>query len=142
MKNQIREVAIAIIHQEGKFLIQLRDDIPTIIYPNCWALFGGHLEAGETPESALIREIKEEINYDVISFSKFNTYQNQNVIRHVFDLPLTVKIEDLTLGEGWDFALVSPEIIKQGSHYSEKAKQIKHFADIHRQILLDFLAVE
>jgi len=141
MKNEIREVAIAIIHQEGKFLIQLRDDIPTIIYPSCWALFGGHLEAGETAELALIREIKEEINYDIVTFSKFRDYQNKNVIRHVFHFPLTVRIEDLTLGEGWDFALVSPEVIKLGSHYSEKAKQIKPFADIHQQILLDFLKI-
>lgn len=93
---------------------------------------------GEKPESALRREIKEEINYDISTFSEFGRYEDKRVIRHVYSLPLTVGIENLTLGEGWDFALVSPQIIHLGSYYSEKAKQIKPFADIHRKILLDF----
>jgi hypothetical protein len=43
-QSGLKEVAIAIIARKGKFLIQLRDDIPTIVYPGYWALFGGHLE--------------------------------------------------------------------------------------------------
>lgn len=135
----MKEVAIAIIYQQEKFLIQLRDNIPTIVHPASWALFGGHLETGETPESALKREIKEEIDYDVSQFSKFNCYEDKKVIRHVFHLPLTVKIEDLTLKEGWDFALVPFEVIYKGYYYSDKAKQIRPFANIHKRILLDFL---
>lgn len=140
--NQKITVAIAIIYQEGKFLLQLRDNIPNIVHPGCWALFGGHLETGETPESALKREIKEEINYDVANFTKFACYQDQSIIRHVYSMPLTVEFAHLTLGEGWDFALVSPQTIIDGSCYSQKAKAVKPFADIHRQILLDFLSSE
>ncbi len=139
-QNELKQVAIAIIDRKGEFLIQLRDDIPTIVYPGCWALFGGHLEEGETPESALKREIKEEINYGITTFSKFGCYQDKRVIRHVYHLPLTVEIDSLTLREGWDFALVSPEIIYCGNCYSQKAQQIKPFADIHQKILVDFLA--
>ena len=65
-KNQV-EVAIAILYRDGKFLLQLRDDIPGIAYPGCWALFGGHIEPGEIPEIALKRELQEEIGYDVLS---------------------------------------------------------------------------
>ena len=132
------EVAIAIIYQKGKFLLQLRDNIPTIVHPGCWALFGGHLEAGENPESAIRREIKEEINYDIPGFSKFACYEEQSVIRHVYSTPLTVEFESLILGEGWDFALVEPQTIINGRCYSEKANTVRPFADIHRQILLDF----
>ena len=48
MNNQQIHVAIAILYQDNKFLMQLRDNIPTIAYPGYWGLFGGHLEAGET----------------------------------------------------------------------------------------------
>ena len=49
------EVALAMLHLEGRWLMQLRDDIPTIVAPGCWGLFGGHLDPGETPEQALRR---------------------------------------------------------------------------------------
>jgi 8-oxo-dGTP diphosphatase len=39
--KSIPEVALAILYREGEFLLQLRDDIPTILYPGYWTLFGG-----------------------------------------------------------------------------------------------------
>ncbi len=51
-------VAMAILYREGKFLMQLRDDIPGILYPGLWGLFGGHLELDETPEVGLIQRSK------------------------------------------------------------------------------------
>ena len=132
-------VAIAIIYREGRFLLQLRDNIPTIIHPGYWALFGGHLEAGETPEQALQREIKEEINYTVGEFYKFGCYQEERVTRHVFHLPLFVDIDELTLFEGWDFALVGADDIRRGSCYSHNAQGIRPLAKVHQQILLEFL---
>jgi 8-oxo-dGTP diphosphatase len=47
------EVALAMVEQEGKWLLQLRDDLDWIVAPGCWGLFGGHLEPGETAEEAL-----------------------------------------------------------------------------------------
>ena len=133
------EVAIAIIYQNDRFLLQLRDDIPTIVHPGSWALFGGHLEQNETPEEAIKREIQEEIDYHIpASTQKFYSYREANVIRHVFHLPLTVGIEKLTLNEGWDFALVSADDVRQGSCYSVKANQVRKLAIPHQQILLDF----
>ena len=57
------EVAIAILHQNNTFLMQLRDDIPGIAYPGHWGFFGGHLDPGETPAAAVHRELLEEIGY-------------------------------------------------------------------------------
>ena len=55
-------VALAMLEREGRWLLQLRDDIDSIIYPGHWGLFGGHLEMGETASEAMHRELQEEIN--------------------------------------------------------------------------------
>ncbi len=36
-------------------------------YPDCWAVPGGHLDPGETPEAAAIREMREELGIEVNS---------------------------------------------------------------------------
>ena len=61
------EVALAMLHRDGRWLMQLRDEIPTIVAPGCWGLFGGHLDPGETPEQALRRELLEEISWQARS---------------------------------------------------------------------------
>ncbi len=40
---------------------------------NKWLPVGGHIELNETPDSALIREIKEETNLDIDFFNKSST---------------------------------------------------------------------
>jgi 8-oxo-dGTP diphosphatase len=54
-------VALAMLEREGRWLLQLRDDIDSIIYPGHWGLFGGHLDPGETASEAVHRELQEEI---------------------------------------------------------------------------------
>ncbi|NET55881.1 MAG: NUDIX domain-containing protein [Symploca sp. SIO2E6] len=139
MNDQPIEVAIAILYTTDQFLLQLRDNIPGIVYPGCWGLFGGHLEAGEVPEAAVKRELIEEINYSPPSVAQFRSYVNADVIRHVYHAPLTVKLNQLVLGEGLDMGLLTLEEIRQGKGYSEKADQVRPLGSIHQQILLDFI---
>ena len=133
-------VAMAIIYQEGKYLMQLRDDIPNILYPGVWGLFGGHIEPGEEPEAGLKRELIEEINYPVAKLEKFRCYTDEKIIRHMYSCPLLVPVADLELNEGWDLGLLTPEEIERGYCYSVKAKQERALGDIHRQMMLDFIA--
>jgi 8-oxo-dGTP diphosphatase len=133
-------VAIAILHQDHKFLMQLRDDIPTILYPGTWAFFGGHIEAGETPKDAVIREIFEEIGYTLKNPEFFTTSESEQVIRYVFHEPLTANLCDLTLKEGWDFDLVTVDELKQGDRYSTRANQIRPIGPPHAEILLKYAA--
>ena len=59
-----REVALAVLERDGAWLLQLRDDKESILYPGHWGLFGGHLDSEETPSEAVHRELLEEINWE------------------------------------------------------------------------------
>jgi len=132
-------VAIAILYQDGKFLCQLRDDVPNIRYPGNWALFGGHMEPGETPEVAVLRELKEEISYIPASVSLFCCATEGDVVRHVFHAQLTVDVKDLVLLEGWDMKLLTPEQIRAGKCFSEQSGDVRSLALLHQRILLNFI---
>ena len=133
-------VSIAILYREGQFLLQLRDNIPGILYPGYWGFFGGHVESGETPEVAMRRELLEEIGYEPPVLFKFDSRQEGAVLRHIYHAPLTVDIQDLTLYEGWDLGMLTPEAIHRGEHYSARADEIRPIGKPHQKILLDFLA--
>ncbi|MEH2294073.1 NUDIX hydrolase [Nostoc sp.] len=139
MNNQSVHVAIAILYQKNKFLMQLRDNIPGILYPGYWALFGGHIEPGETPEVAVKREILEEIGYILPPFVEFGYYPGERVVRHVFHAPLLMELNQLVLNEGWDMGLLTPEDIRQGNCYSQKAGEVRPLGSVHQRIMLDFI---
>ncbi|MEH2397885.1 NUDIX hydrolase [Nostoc sp. UHCC 0926] len=139
MNNQPIHVAIAILYQKNKFLMQLRDNIPGILYPGYWGLFGGHIEADETPDLAVKREILEEIGYNLPSFVEFGCYFNERVVRHVFHAPLLVELNELVLNEGWDMGLLTLEDINQGNCYSENAGEVRPLGNVHQRIILDFI---
>ena len=58
----LREVVSVFLKADnGSFLMQLRDDIPSIVFPEHWGLFGGTIESGESVCEAASRELEEEI---------------------------------------------------------------------------------
>jgi len=72
----LRQIAQALLFdRHGRLLIYLRDDKPNIPFPNHWDLIGGHVEAAETPEQALLREVKEEIGVDLEHWLFFRRYE-------------------------------------------------------------------
>jgi 8-oxo-dGTP diphosphatase len=91
--------------RDGKLLIYLRDDKPTIPFPNHWDLFGGHVEAGETPEQALCRELQEEIGVALEMSRLFRRYEcltgdaypNE---KFIYFSEINRRAADLTLYEG------------------------------------------
>ncbi|AFY71248.1 NUDIX hydrolase [Thalassoporum mexicanum PCC 7367] len=142
--------AIAILYDQNdqddqnKYLMQLRDDIPQIIYPGQWAFFGGHVEPGEPPEIAVRRELAEEISYVPPELELFRTYKftfsDRHTTRHVFHGALRGDyLTQLHLNEGWGMDFLTPADIRRGDRYADCAGMARPIAASHRQIMLDFL---
>lgn len=60
-----KDGAKILIFSPDKVLLFHRDNKPGINAPDCWCLIGGGIDEGETPEQGLIREVKEEVCYDL-----------------------------------------------------------------------------
>jgi 8-oxo-dGTP diphosphatase len=65
MIPKMRTTAILVFNKGGHVLLQKRDNIPTILEPGKWDVWGGHCEAGETPEACASRELREEIGVEI-----------------------------------------------------------------------------
>ncbi len=89
------EVALAMLQRDGRWLIQLRDESPTIVAPGCWGLFGGHLEPGETPGQALRRELLEEISWQPPDLELVTVHPIHRRTAHGFRGELSVPLEQL-----------------------------------------------
>ncbi len=122
------EVAIAMIECDGRWLLQLRDDIEGILYPGQWALFGGHLDPGETPEVALRRELEEEINWAGSDLAPWFELRDEQRIRHFFRGPLAVPFGSLSLLEGQDMVLAELDELLTGSIWSPKCQEKRSLA--------------
>ncbi len=64
-------VTAAIINKDGKYLVTQRASNDKL--PLKWEFPGGKVELGETPEECLKREIKEELNLDIVVGNKIAT---------------------------------------------------------------------
>jgi 8-oxo-dGTP pyrophosphatase MutT (NUDIX family) len=101
-------VVALIVVDEDRYLMQLRNQKAGIFYPGHWGLFGGAVERGEDPESALRRELHEELGADFSNWAYFTeftfdfSFQGLGPIwRRYYTLPLSSKrLPDLVLGEG------------------------------------------
>lgn len=68
-------VAALLVLEDGRYVMQLRDTLPSIFYPGHWGCFGGAVSDGETPLAALVRELGEELEYTpaaVVEFARFD----------------------------------------------------------------------
>jgi len=63
MKKQVLVSAVALVDVDGHVLLGKR--LKNKHMADKWEFPGGKVEAGETPEQALIRELKEELGIDV-----------------------------------------------------------------------------
>ncbi|HAT13259.1 MAG TPA: NUDIX hydrolase [Microcoleaceae bacterium UBA11344] len=109
------QVAKAFIYQGNRLLLQLRDNIPEIIAPNHWGLFGGTVDQGETPAQAMKREIEEELCWTPPEPKYLLTWEapERACTTYIFGIPLTVAVSQLILTEGQALRLFTFEELTQ-----------------------------
>jgi len=71
----MQQVVSAIIVQQKRVLLGLRKN--TSVYSGCWSLPVGHVEAGETDDQAILRELKEELGIEATRFKAIDRLQDK-----------------------------------------------------------------
>ncbi len=90
------DMACGILHHEGLFFIQQRQDDD--VWGGLWEFPGGRIKKGESPEEAMIREVREETDFAVTDVRYFKT-----VIHHYMHYKVTL--------HGFFCSLAQPDII-------------------------------
>ncbi len=82
-----KQIGVAVIGKQGKILIDRRK--PKGEMAGFWEFPGGKIEAGETVEECIKREIKEELDIEIIVGDRLTTiahaYENFNLTLYVHD---------------------------------------------------------
>jgi 8-oxo-dGTP diphosphatase len=130
----MKEIAAIILENDkGEFLLYLRDSKPEIPFPDYWDLIGGHVEEGETPEQALVREVKEELDIDLKEYEFYKKYvcltgDAYENTKYIYSGKINLPIEEITLLEG-----VRPQFFSK-----EEIPDVK-FANILKTIVMDYI---
>jgi 8-oxo-dGTP diphosphatase len=99
--NKTRQAAgIILLNTNKQVLLILRDDNDSIPFPNCWDIPGGYLEAGESPEECVRREIMEEMGIEVSPFQLFREYDREDLHEFIFWKEIELEPSDINLREG------------------------------------------
>lgn len=110
-------VAALLLLEDGRYVMQLRDAVPAIFYPDHWGCFGGALDDGEAPEHALRRELREELEFsanDMRVFTRFDfdfaPLGQKRVYRIYYEVPVSARAySQFVLHEGARFQSFSAQ---------------------------------
>lgn len=125
--------AILFENDNNEILLYLRDNKPGIPFPQHWDLIGGHVEDGETPEEALVREVKEELDIDLKEykfFKKFEVFEGDAYpnIKFIYTGRINIPLEEIRLLEG-----ERPQYFRY-----EEIPHLK-FANVLKEIVMDYI---
>jgi 8-oxo-dGTP diphosphatase len=98
-----RRAAMLLVVTDDGLLMHHRDDKPGIAHPGCWAGFGGAVEAGESVEEALHREVAEEtglVIVDPVFLTDAVDYEGDGRLVSLFYTVGDYQPDDIDLHEG------------------------------------------
>ena len=125
---------VIMVDGEGRIAMQLRDDKAGMRGADCWGLFGGFMEPGETPEQTIVRELREELEaaLEPARLELMTVQPTPSGIKsHVFAYQLKGELENAVLHEGQRFDFVDRGEIDTG-HFQDKTIVPNHFALMER----------
>jgi 8-oxo-dGTP diphosphatase len=131
---EMKKISAIILENDKKeILLYLRDNKPGIPFPEYWDLIGGHVEVGETPEEALVREVKEELDIDLNEYTFYREYEcltgdAYENIKYIYTGKINLPIEEITLLEG-----------DHARYFSYEEIPSVKFANILKTIVLDYI---
>ena len=118
MAGDVHRVAAAVLVADGRVLLGHRHP-DREHYPDCWDSVGGHIESGESPEQALVRECREELGVTVTRW-------------RALDPPVVQLGEDLELHtfvvDGWQD---TPTNLAPEEHDDLAWRQPDEISDLH-----------
>lgn len=113
-----------LVHAQHGVLLHHRDDKPGIAAPGKWALFGGHLEDGESPRAALVRELREELDLEVATATPFVLLEGAYTRFFIYLVHLNAELHELALGEGQGMAYFELQDALTGLDLSNSARAV------------------
>ncbi|MFP4048758.1 MAG: A/G-specific adenine glycosylase [Desulfovermiculus sp.] len=109
------QVAAGVLLDNERILIQKRP--PHGLMANLWEFPGGKLQAGESPEQALVREFREELELEIRVLDKItvikHSYTRFRVTLHVYWCTMASPGQDPVLHAASDFRWTLPEELGQ-----------------------------
>ena len=101
-----------LITPDGRVLLQLRDEKPSLLYPGYWMIPSGAPEPGETFLAGAVRELAEETGYVMLDPKPLPIYQGplpdgSTVTRHVFwDVYDAIQPIEVLEGQAMEFVSI------------------------------------
>ena len=107
--------SIIFVNDKEQILLFLRDNKPELPYPNMWDVPGGHVEADESPETCIVREMKEEMDLTLVEFELFSQIEFEDRIEYTFWARANLDIDKIDLTEGQRLKWFTRNDVKQTS---------------------------
>ena len=121
------------INKEGFFVYLQKRSGTASRNPGWYTIFGGGFEGEEKPEQAMLREIKEELNFIPSDYFYLGEYNDDYSISYYYAVLVSNEFEsDIKINEGEYGKFLSLDEMKSETKLSENNKRV--LADLYKKV--------